>query len=107
MRMGRRTRSGGRGRCGLRSWLVMREPLKPKVLPKVRANRGKLRVGFLSGSFYNHPVSQFVGPLLSALPHEGMEVYCYASVANPDGVTNWLQTLAVKWRDVSRMSDEA
>ena len=67
----------------------------------------RLRIGYVSPDFRNHPVSYFIEPILAAHDHERVEVYCYAEVALPDAVTQRLQGHAHVWRSTVGMGDEA
>ena len=67
----------------------------------------RLKVGYVSADFRQHPVSFFLYPLWRAHDARQVEVYAYASVQRPDAVTAGLKTLAAVWRDVGALSDEA
>ncbi len=62
-----------------------------------------LRVGFVSADFRRHSVAYFISPLLEDT--EETEIYCYASVSNPDHTTETIKHNASHWRDISRLSD--
>ena len=66
----------------------------------------RLRVGYVSPDFRNHPVALFLLPLLEAHDHGSFEIFCYASVRNPDTMTDHCRAHADVWRDVLGMSDE-
>ena len=65
-----------------------------------------LRIGYVSPDFRSHSVAFFLEGLLSCHAPAQVEVFCYASVARPDSVTDRLRALVPHWRDIARMSDE-
>ena len=67
----------------------------------------RLRVGYVSSDFRNHPVSFFLEPLLAAHDHSVIEIFCYAGVASPDAVTERLQALADHWRPIAGLDDQS
>jgi protein O-GlcNAc transferase len=71
-----------------------------------RARGRRLRVGYVSPDFRDHCQSMFMLPLLRHHDHEVVEVFCYASIKEPDSVTKELAQFADVWRDVHKLSDE-
>lgn len=76
----------------------------------------RLRVGYVSPDLRSHPVSFFLEPILAHHDRArggatrpagggGVEVFCYSSVREPDGVTERLRGYADVWRDVRRLDD--
>jgi protein O-GlcNAc transferase len=80
----------------------LRQPHKNSRDPERR-----LRVGYLSADFRDHPIHYFFGPLIKAHDRDQVEVFCYSDVGAPDGVTARLQTQADVWRDSARWLDAA
>ncbi len=72
-----------------------------------RKPQRRLRVGYLSPDFRDHPIHYFFAPLIKAHDREQVEVFCYSDVGAPDAVTARLQTQADVWRDTARMLDAA
>ncbi|MFM0302789.1 tetratricopeptide repeat protein [Paraburkholderia sediminicola] len=66
----------------------------------------RLRIGYVSPDFREHCQTLFTLPLLSHHDHEQFEVFCYASVVRPDGLTQRVATHADVWRDVRELTDE-
>jgi protein O-GlcNAc transferase len=66
----------------------------------------RLRVGYVSPNFARHPVGRFLLPLLECHDHRQFEIFCYASVAAPDELTERLRGHADHWREVGGLSDE-
>ena len=65
----------------------------------------RLRVGYVSGYFYDHCQSFFTVPLLEHHDRRAVEVYCYSATSRPDSITQKISRLADVWRDVSRLGD--
>ena len=66
----------------------------------------RLRIGYVSSDLKNHPVGDHMYPLIANHDHEAFEIFCYADVAHPDEMTEWLQSSVQHWRSIIRMSDE-
>ncbi len=65
----------------------------------------KLRIGYVSADFRNHPVSRFIEPVLVNHDAGSFEIYCYADVAKPDTVTGRLKNAIRCWRDIHGWDD--
>ncbi|KAL3724509.1 hypothetical protein ACJRO7_029651 [Eucalyptus globulus] len=68
---------------------------------------GRLRVGYVSSDFGNHPLSHLMGSVFGMHGRENIEVFCYALSAN-DG-TEWrlrTQSEAEHFIDVSSMTSD-
>src|SRR6185312_8269696 len=50
------------------------------------ANR-RLRIGYVSPDFRNHPVARFLEPILAHTDREKSENFCYSDVRRPDSMT--------------------
>jgi predicted O-linked N-acetylglucosamine transferase (SPINDLY family) len=83
-------------------------PLKASILPhdNDRQPHRRLRIGYVSQDFRNHPVGRFVLPLLSAHDRQDFEVYCYSDAGSSDSWTEKLRHHADVWRDVFGLSHE-
>jgi predicted O-linked N-acetylglucosamine transferase (SPINDLY family) len=79
----------------------------PPLAPPVHSPGRRLRVGYVSSDFWQHPVVSFIEPVLAAHDRERFEIFCYADVLRPDAVTARLQSLDVTWRDIRGISDAA
>lgn len=71
------------------------------------SSRKKLRIGYVSSDFRNHPVGRNIMPLIGRHDREKFEVYLYANVKRPDGLTDWFNGAADGWRSIVGLSDEA
>lgn len=92
----------------LRNWNATHAaPLAGKARPHTneRSPDRRLRVGYVSPDLRQHPVGQFMLPLLEAHDHETLEIYCYAGVPQADWVTRRCQTLSDHWRVTCGLSD--
>ncbi len=67
----------------------------------------RLRVGYVSPDFRNHPVSNFIAALFAAHDRVCFEVHGYSTLEQPDEGTRRLQGLVDVWSDVADLSDEA
>ncbi|XP_043720341.1 probable UDP-N-acetylglucosamine--peptide N-acetylglucosaminyltransferase SEC [Telopea speciosissima] len=82
--------------------------LPPPAIPiKSEGRNGRLRVGYVSSDFGNHPLSHLMGSIFGMHDRENVEVFCYALSQN-DG-TEWrqrIQSEAEHFIDVSAMSSD-
>lgn len=72
--------------------------------------RGKnepLRIGYVSGDFYGHPVATFLEPILSHHEHARFHITCYSNNKYDDSTTCRLQSFADQWRPIRTLDDEA
>ena len=77
-----------------------------KPWPDRRA--GRLRIGYLSGDFWQHPVGWLFGPVLAAHDKAAFEVHCFDHRRQPDGadpVTQRLRRDAEHWHEVAMLDD--
>jgi predicted O-linked N-acetylglucosamine transferase (SPINDLY family) len=68
-------------------------------------DRRRLRLGYVSADFREHPVAYFLEPILAAHDHARFEIFCYADVMQPDAVTQRCQQYADHWRALVGLSD--
>ncbi len=64
-----------------------------------------IRIGYLSADLYGHAVSYFIEPALRHHDTEKFEIFCYASVTTPDGITERLKTYTNTWRSIAHLND--
>jgi protein O-GlcNAc transferase len=83
------------------------EPLYAEIrpLPNDPNPRRRLRVGYVSADFRDHPVARFFEPLLTHHDRTRCEVFCYCDVARPDQVTERLRRLSEHWCDTGHLTD--
>ncbi len=65
----------------------------------------KLKIGYLSSDFKNHPVGRFILPLLENHDQSNFEIFCYSHVAKSDDLTEKLKSSAHHWRNIIGMTD--
>jgi predicted O-linked N-acetylglucosamine transferase (SPINDLY family) len=84
------------------------EPLAKFIEPHAndRSPNRRLRVGYISPNFRDHPVGRFLLPLLETHDRGNIEVFCYASGDGSDAITDRFRACADAWRDASNFSDE-
>lgn len=83
-------------------------PLKPSWRPHYndRNPDRKIRVGYVSGDFFNHSVAFFIEPILACHDKSKIEIYCYHNATTYDNYTKRINSCADHWLAVSAMSDE-
>ena len=66
----------------------------------------RLRVGYVSPDFREHPVARFMLPLLRQHDRRQFEVFAYSDVTSPDPVTGMVRKHVDQWRDVATLGDD-
>ena len=66
----------------------------------------RLRIGYVSPDFLEHPVAFFLDGLLGAHHLENVEIFCYANIRREDATTGRFRQLAGQWRMIAGRSDE-
>lgn len=67
----------------------------------------RLRIGYVSADFSNHPVGFYLSRILPFHNTDRVEVACYSNSCKSDDTTALLRASSTIWRDVFDMSDEA
>jgi predicted O-linked N-acetylglucosamine transferase (SPINDLY family) len=65
-----------------------------------------LRVGYVSPDFFEHPVANFIEPVLAHHDRSRVEAFCYSDKTIPDATTARLRRLAHNWRHTSGVPDD-
>ena len=65
----------------------------------------RLRVGYVSSDLYLHPVPFFLLPVLEQHDRSQVEVFCYATGATEDFITERLRGASDHWRVAHEMTD--
>ncbi|MDA1089810.1 MAG: tetratricopeptide repeat protein [Proteobacteria bacterium] len=65
----------------------------------------RLRIGYLSSDFRDHPLGHNIAPLLSNHDHGRFEIFCYANVGQPDTDTEKFRGFADHWRSIQGLSE--
>ncbi|MGD0768693.1 MAG: tetratricopeptide repeat protein [Tepidisphaeraceae bacterium] len=66
----------------------------------------RLRIGYVSPDFRDHPVGRNLLPLFLHHDRRQMDITCYAQVPLPDVITSRFQQSADCWRNVVGLSDD-
>jgi predicted O-linked N-acetylglucosamine transferase (SPINDLY family) len=84
------------------------EPLRQFIQfhPNERTPGRRLRIGYVSPDFREHPVGYNMLPLLGRHDHEAVEVFCYSHVPQPDALTDRFRACADHWRSTVGLADE-
>jgi protein O-GlcNAc transferase len=70
-----------------------------------RDPRRRLRIGYVSADFRDHPVGRNILPLLRDRDRGQFEVFCFFNSARRDGLTEMMRSYADDWRDIASMND--
>jgi protein O-GlcNAc transferase len=76
-------------------WLGRRKSLRP------------LRVGFVSGDLFNHPVGYFLEGILTHIDPSRIELFAYPTMPRSDELTDRIRSTIVNWRPMFGKSDAA
>ena len=66
----------------------------------------KLRIGYVSPDFCDHPVAKFIEPVLMNHNRETFDIYCYADCQRQDIVGRRIRAMSLCWRDINNMTDQ-
>jgi protein O-GlcNAc transferase len=67
----------------------------------------RLRVGFVSGDLYNHPVVYFLESFLAQLDPGKIELIAYTTSQKSDATTSRIKSRFAAWKSISGLGDEA
>jgi protein O-GlcNAc transferase len=67
----------------------------------------RLRIGYVSPDFREHPVGRHMLPLFQNHDDRDFEILCYSGVTRSDRLTEELRQLAREWRSTVGVGDEA
>ncbi len=83
------------------------EPLRSCIQPHSndRTPDRRLRIGYVSPDFRQHPVGRFLLPLLANHDKSRVEIFAYAHVPVPDAMTQRLRSHTDGWRSIVGISD--
>jgi len=83
------------------------DPLKQLLQPHAndRDPNRRLRVGYVSPDFRDHPVGRHAWPLFRGHDRERVEILCYSGVVRPDRITERLRELSAGWRNTVGVLD--
>ncbi len=78
----------------------------PPALDNTSDPDRRLRVGYVSADFRNHPVGFFIANVLPAHDAGYIETFCYSASGRTDDLTKRLQADAGHWRDIAGLGDD-
>jgi protein O-GlcNAc transferase len=76
------------------------------VLSNPRDPDRKLKIGYVSPDFFNHPAAYFIEPFVRHHDPAVVESFLYSEGAQHDEVSERLQAAAGHWRNIRELSDE-
>jgi predicted O-linked N-acetylglucosamine transferase (SPINDLY family) len=68
------------------------------TLPPEKYTHDKIRIGYISGDFRDHPVALFFEPMLLYFDRNRFDIYCYSQVVSEDGISQRLKRAGGVWR---------
>jgi protein O-GlcNAc transferase len=74
--------------------------------PPVGGRNQRIRIGYMSPDFRNHPVGYFMRHIIGWRDHARFETYCYSNSVTCDSMTDEFQRTADHFIDVSSLSDK-
>jgi len=77
-----------------------------RPVPADKSPDRKLRVGFISGGFFRHPVGWMITEALENLPDDQFEIICYTNNNINDLITKRIHAASDKWKPIVGYSDE-
>jgi protein O-GlcNAc transferase len=76
--------------------------------PQARSAEGRrLKIGYLSPEFRDHPVAYCIESLLESHDRSRFEIFLYANTVEPDEVSERLERVADHWRNIAELPDDA
>ena len=69
-------------------------------------NKNRIRIGYISSDFREHPVGVNILPLIANHDHQKYEIFCYAELTASDSMTSEFQEHADHWRLINALNDE-
>jgi predicted O-linked N-acetylglucosamine transferase (SPINDLY family) len=81
-------------------------PLPAKLTPHHDRDRNRrLRVGFVSGDFYDHPVGRLILPIIQRLNRAQFSSICFGNSRVGDEITAAIRAAAGEWHVVDQLDD--
>jgi protein O-GlcNAc transferase len=82
------------------------EPLRQaRSFSQRRDPERRLRLGYVSRDFRQHPIAHFLEPVLAAHDRQAFDVHCYSDVERPDSVTRRFAGLVPHFMPCNSWSD--
>ncbi len=80
---------------------------EPLLYQPDRSPDRRLRIGYVSSDFRQHPVGLFLEPLLEHHDRAETEIFCYARVAREDAATDRMRGFADHWVSILALDEVA
>ncbi|HWB53893.1 MAG TPA: tetratricopeptide repeat protein [Tepidisphaeraceae bacterium] len=81
-------------------------PADPSAPPaRIPADGRRIRIGYFSPDFHDHPVAYFFEPLLKHHDRNRVEIFCYSARGATDEVAQRLQSYAATWHNIAPLSN--
>lgn len=71
-----------------------------------QAGARRLRIGYVSGDFYEHVVMRFIEPLLEQHDRTSFDIFCYRTYNYSDQTSQRLFGYQCSWRDCEALADQ-
>jgi protein O-GlcNAc transferase len=80
--------------------------IKPEeIYVHQKGNRDKkLKIGFLSGDFYDHVIMRFIGPVLENYNKNAFSVTCYAFAEKTDLLTDYCRSWVDSFKETNKLT---
>lgn len=65
----------------------------------------RLRIGYISADFRDHPIAYFIEPILTSHNQTDFEIFCYSNNLRDDNVTERLKKSVSHWRMLHQLTD--
>jgi len=78
---------------------------KIRQFPKIKKTEKKIRIGFVSGDYGNHPVSYYLLNTINHISDEKFELIAYSNSNRMDEITLELKKRFNVWRKVNHLND--
>ena len=73
---------------------------KKNIVDFQKNKEGKIRIGYFSSDFKDHPVTQMITPLLESHNKEIFEIFLYSFTPKEDSFTNKLKSLGCTFKNI-------
>ncbi len=78
----------------------------PERNPKLDEPGYKIRLGYVSGDFHQHPVGDFMVSIVQNHNKDAFEIFCYDNKGTRDHVNELTRASAFAFRDIAKLSDD-
>jgi predicted O-linked N-acetylglucosamine transferase (SPINDLY family) len=78
---------------------------KIKQFPKIKKTDKKIRIGFVSGDYGNHPVSNYLLNTINHISDEKFKLIAYSNSNRIDEITLELKKIFNVWRKINHLND--